>query len=119
MLFQQHMRVLLKRRNKSWSFVYLMTTSIVIFILITIVSLNPSSRSHNMISTTPQHAIVDLNHAYTAFTDDMATPNAPLREYSKFNTFREKFRTSIYCITALISDLFLVSMVPPGSTSGH
>ncbi|CAA7266893.1 unnamed protein product [Cyclocybe aegerita] len=89
-VFIEHMRVLYRKRSKTWSYLYFQATSFLLFVLIT------------------AHMVVDIARAMRAFTGDMGTPNSPMTYFEEFNTLDSRLRTGIYDAVTLVSDLFLV-----------
>ncbi|KAF9458877.1 hypothetical protein BDZ94DRAFT_1269575 [Collybia nuda] len=90
MMFIYHMKVMYGRRCKSIPYVYLLSTSIIIFVL------------------SLAHTVIGAWRIYTAFTTKMEIPNAPVEFFSHYNSWDSRASTALYDIITLVSDLFFV-----------
>ncbi|KAF9027542.1 hypothetical protein BDZ89DRAFT_1134174 [Hymenopellis radicata] len=92
MLFVDHIKIMYRRRTTSWSYIYLLSSSIIIFILSLV------------------HVSVDSWRVYTAFAGNLyaVPPISPIQFFSHENTWDSRARTATYDLITLVSDLFFV-----------
>ncbi|KAF9461634.1 hypothetical protein BDZ94DRAFT_1237508 [Collybia nuda] len=89
-IFIDHMKIMYRRRSTSIPYIYLLCTSIIIFLLCCM------------------HAITDAWRIYTGFTTHMDTPNAPDAFFNQNNIWDSWIRTTTFNVITVVSDLFFV-----------
>ncbi len=91
---------------------YLLCTALIIFCLVTLVSILSAPKLQTYINLTLQHFVVDVIRVIQAFTTQMGEPNAPVTYYGQKHTSLFLIKNFSYMAVTLVSDTLIVT---PGS----
>ena len=86
-------------------FIYLSATTVILFVLITMVHLDFLHIDEHSVSL--QRLVLDNKAAVEAFTNDPITPNAADIYYTSFGN-GAMFRTGTYIALTIVADIFIV-----------
>lgn len=87
---------------------YLLATTVISFILITMVRLSNNEWKNLLSLTSFQHLIAGLIRAFGAFTGNMDIPGFPDKYYAK-HTALSMLKTASYVSVSMVADTLLVN----------
>ena len=109
LIFIQCMRVLRRRQSRPGG--YLLGTAVSLFVLVTAVSVHRCLYLRAL-RTHLQHLVIDITCNMDAFTSNMGTPNYAVTYYDTFDTWKNIVKSALYVTITIISDAFIVSVIP-------